>query len=71
MAKIDEVTVEVKAEITVDEKTAETCLRLLELYINSHPDMDIIGHYDGRGCVSYELKKKGGPDECDRLTPTR
>ena len=65
MAKIDEVTVEVKAEITVDEKTAETCLRLLELYINSHPDMDIIGHFDGRGCVSYELKKKGGPDECD------
>lgn len=63
MAKIDEVTVEVKAEITVDEKTAETCLRLLELYINSHPDMDIIEHSDERGCVRYELKKKGGPED--------
>ena len=58
-----EITIEVNATMNVSEKTAATCLLLLETYMNAHPEMDLIGHFDERGCVSYELKKKGGPDE--------
>ncbi len=66
-----EITIEVNATMNVSEKTATMCLLLLEMYQNAHPGMDLIGHFDERGCVSYELKKRGGPDECDLLTPTR
>lgn len=58
-----EITIEVNANLNVTDKTAQTCLLLLEAYMNAHPEMDLIGHFDERGCVSYELKKKGGPDE--------
>lgn len=58
-----EITIEVNATMNVSEKTAIVCLLLLESYMNAHPEMDLIGNYDERGCVSYELKKKGGPDE--------
>lgn len=58
-----EITIEVNATMNVSEKTATMCLLLLETYMNAHPEMNLIGHFDERGCVSYELKKKGGPDE--------
>ena len=60
---IHAITIEVDANLNVSEKTAKTCLLLLEAYMNAHPEMDLIGHFDERGCVSYELQKKGGPDE--------
>jgi len=62
-----EITIEVNAALNVSEKTANICLRLLEAYMNAHPEMDLIGHFDEQGCVSYELQKKGGPDECAAL----
>lgn len=34
MAKINEITVDIKANLIGDQKTAETCLKLVELYIN-------------------------------------
>ena len=38
MAKVlDNVVVEVKAKITVDRATAEACLKMVELYVNSNP----------------------------------
>lgn len=58
-----EITIEVNATLNVSEKTATMCLLLLETYMNAHPEMDLIGHFDERGCLSYELKKKGGPTE--------
>ena len=37
MAKVlDNVVVEVKAKITVDRATAEACLKMVELYVNSN-----------------------------------
>lgn len=65
MSSIHAITIEVDANLNVSEKTAQTCLLLLEAYQNAHPEMDLIGHFDERGCVSYELQKKGGPDERD------
>lgn len=35
--KIDELTVEVKCGITIDQSTAEACLKLVEIYLNSNP----------------------------------
>lgn len=36
MAKLSEITVDVKAKLDVDRKTAETCLSLLEIYCNAN-----------------------------------
>jgi hypothetical protein len=32
--KVQDITVEVKAKMTVDRKTAEACLKLVEMYVN-------------------------------------
>lgn len=38
MAKVlDNVVVEVKAKMAVDRATAEACLKMVELYVNSNP----------------------------------
>ena len=38
MAKVlENVVVEVKAKMTVDRATAEACLKMVELYVNSNP----------------------------------
>ena len=38
MAKVlENVVVEVKAKMTVDRATAEDCLKMVELYVNSNP----------------------------------
>ena len=37
MAKAEDLTIEVKAKLTVDKATAEACLKMVELYVNSNP----------------------------------
>ena len=38
MAKVTEdLTLEVKAKLTIDRATAEACLKMVELYVNSNP----------------------------------
>ena len=37
MAKLEDLTFEVKAKMTVDKSTAEACLKMVELYVNSNP----------------------------------
>ena len=38
MAKVaEDLTLEVKAKLTVDRATAEACLKMVELYVNSNP----------------------------------
>lgn len=41
MAKIDEITVEVSANLHVDRRTADACLKLLEIYMNDNSDLRI------------------------------
>lgn len=36
MAGINDLTIKIAAEITVDDKTADTCCNLLHLYCNAH-----------------------------------
>ena len=35
MGKLTDITIDVKANLNVDRRTAETCLRLVEMYCNS------------------------------------
>ena len=37
MAKLDGINVDINAKLTVDNRTAEACLRLVEIYINTAP----------------------------------
>lgn len=41
MAKLDDLTVEVSARLTISEDTAERCLRLLEMYLEDHQDRKV------------------------------
>lgn len=56
MAKFpDSVTIEVEPRIYVSEKTAETCLKLIEAFINTHPDKQILAHRADNGEVTFEI----------------
>ena len=56
MAKT-ELTIDVKAKLDVDRKTAETCLRLVECYVNAS-GVDIIAHRNEDGEVSLEFESR-------------
>ena len=36
MAKLEDLTFEIKAKLNVDRATAEACLKMVELYVNSN-----------------------------------
>lgn len=40
--KAEELTVEVKAKLTVSDETAKRCLKLLEMWWDDNPDADIL-----------------------------
>ena len=42
MAKVKELTVDVTARMTVSDETACRCLRLLEMWMDDHPEAAII-----------------------------
>ena len=42
MAKIDELTVEVAAKLTVSDETAKRCMALLEMWMDDNPDKNIV-----------------------------
>lgn len=56
MAKVEDITVEVKANMTVDKTTAEACLKLVELYIDQN-DVDIIGNTKKDGTIELNFQK--------------
>ena len=58
MAKT-EITVNVNAKLDVDRKTAETCLRLVEAYVNAN-NVYIMCRTEPNGEVSYWYEEKGG-----------
>jgi len=55
-------TVTVNAKLDVDPKTAETCLRLVEAYINANP-VDIICHRKEDGSLELEYKPRWGDED--------
>lgn len=42
--RADEITINVKANLEVDKQTAEACLKLVQIYVNAHPEIQILGH---------------------------
>lgn len=56
MAKVlDDVVVEVKAKITVDRATAEACLKMVELYVNSNA-VNLVSDKSENGEVQFRYE---------------
>ena len=55
MADIGKFTVSVS--LKVDDRTAETCLRLVEMYVNQ-TGAEVIGHREPDGMISFEYRYK-------------
>lgn len=54
MAKISDIVVEVKAKLTVDRKTAEACLKMVEMYVNQSKD-DIVADRDENNELTFRF----------------
>lgn len=52
-----ELTVNVNCDLTVTKETAETCLKLVELFVNSHNGLDVCGNRNDDGSVSFYFKE--------------
>lgn len=52
-----EITIDVEANMTVSFKTAERCLRLLEMWQEDNPDLFIVGTKDVSGKTFFEIKR--------------
>lgn len=57
MNKPTELTVTINANLGVDRKTAETCLKIVELYINQN-GLDVIGRTEPDGTVSFSFGER-------------
>ena len=64
MAKLTDITIDVKANLNVDRRTAETCLRLVEMYCNSS-GVTIIPNRKMDGEYEYTL----GPEVLPKFQP--
>ena len=59
MAKTSELTVTINAKLDVDRKTAETCLRLVEAFVNANP-VDLVCHQHEDGELEFQYVNRGG-----------
>ena len=57
MGKLSEITIDVKANLNVDRRTAETCLRLVEIFCNA-TTTNVIGHRGEDGYTTFEFERK-------------
>ena len=57
--KKESVDIEVKASIAVDKRTAEGCLKLVELYVNQTGD-NLIKFREDDGSVTLRFEKRDG-----------
>lgn len=55
--KAEELTVEVKAKLDVSRSTAEACLKMVEIYVNEHPNIRIIAEKKEDGTDSFRLEE--------------
>lgn len=56
MPKFEDITIDVKARLDIDQRTAEGCLKLVEIFCNAN-GMNIIGERDHNGETSYRFEK--------------
>jgi hypothetical protein len=64
MGKPTDITIDVKANLNVDRRTAETCLRLVEVFCNAN-SVHIIGHRMENGEHEYSFE----PEPFPKLSP--
>lgn len=57
MGKLTDITIDVKANLNVDRRTAETCLRLVEIFCNA-TRTGVIGHMDEDGYTTFKFDIK-------------
>lgn len=58
MAKVlEDLTVKVKAKLDVDRKTAEACLKLVEIYVNAS-GVNVAVHRKDDGELSFEFEDR-------------
>lgn len=57
MAKAAEIKIDVKAKLSVDRKTAEACLKLVEIYVNAS-GVNVAVHRKDDGELSFEFEDR-------------
>ena len=55
--KAEELTVEVRAKLDVSRSTAEACLKMVEIYVNEHPNIRIVGEKKEDGTDSFRFEE--------------
>ena len=55
MAKFEDITIDVKAKLVIDRRTAETCLRMVEIFCNEN-GINLIGHRSENGEITFEFE---------------
>ena len=67
MAKVaEDLVLEVKAKLTVDRATAEACLKMVELYVNSNP-VNLMADKSENGEVQFYYEPINASDGRCRL----
>ena len=70
MGKLTDITIDVKANLHIDRRTAETCLRLVEIFCNDKR-IGVRGHIGEDGYTVFEFedrcKPKISPEAVDAL----
>lgn len=60
MAKLSDITLDVKTNLMVDRRTAETCLRLVEIFCNDR-GINVVVHRNEDGYTTFEFEDKNKP----------
>ena len=63
MSKVADLTIDVKAKLTVDRETAEGCLRMLEWYANDHNELVLMGDRDNDGKIHFYFERAGSKEQ--------
>lgn len=61
MAKCNELNINIRCDLSVDKSTAETCVKLLEIYMNKNPGVHLIVKEKQNGQINLYM----GEDERD------
>lgn len=61
MGKLTDITIDVKANLNVDRRTAEACLKLVEIFCNQN-GVDIVGHHGENGEITMEFECRTAPN---------
>lgn len=60
--RASELTVTINAKLDVDRKTAETCLRLVEAYVNANP-VHLMCNRNENGETEFWYANRGGTED--------